>query len=392
VDQDSRRRALIIGGGPGGLAACLALSRVGIEAPIFERAPELREIGTGLGVQGNSLRALLKLGVGERLLEVGQQLEGQEFYSPAGRLLFNMPQGEVAREFGTPSISVLRADLQSALLSGVDERLVHLGAECVSVEQDDAGVTAHFADGREERGALLVGADGIHSVVRKAVAGDTEPRYSGFTMRRAVVVPESELLAPDTSRYVVGRGRVLAVFSCGGGRVYWACLRVAPEGGKDEPGTAKDTLRADFREFPELAHSLFDQTPESAIIRTDIYDRDPGRTWVKGRLVLLGDSVHLTAPFIGQGAGLAIEDAVVLAKELSLTQGLTDERMLAVALGHYERQRVDRAAELVLTARKRGSMYLSESRLRCALRNATLRLLPGRVWRKSIEKSTSYEV
>ena len=385
---------LIIGAGPAGLTAAIALTRIGIDVRVFERAPELGKAGAGLGVQSNALRALQKLGIGDRIEAAGTELRVQEFRNIHGELLFSFPQGEVADEYGTPTISLLRADVQLALIDAVAPGVLRLSSECVAIEQDAQGVTAMFADGHTERGALLIGADGGKSVARKHVYGaaDTEPRYSGFTSWRAVVKMSPETLPADTSRTFLGAGRQFVMFPVGADRIYWGLLKREPQGGANPESGLHELLTDYLRDFPEVTCKLVTATEEARIIRADICDRDPERTWVKGRVVLIGDAAHMTTPFIGQGAGISMEDAVVLAKELALTDGLRDQRMLAGALETFQRERMPRCAKIVLTSRRRGRMLSLSNPAVATVRNTALRAVPAALWRKALASSVKYDL
>ena len=394
------RRALIIGAGPGGLTAAIALRRVGIEAALFERAGELGRVGAGVGLQSNAMRALRRLGIGDRLVSAGTEMRDQQIMSELGRPLLSLPHGDVADGFGEPSVSLVRADVQLALVDVLDDGVLHLSRDCVAVDQDADGVTAHFADGSSERGALLIGADGGRSVVRGHVYGeaDSPPRYSGVTIWRSVAHLEGNIpvdvarMTEDTARMYLGRGQTFVAFPIGRQRIYWAVAKLAPEDGVDPSGGVHRMLTSFLAGYPDVTHRIVDATPESEIIRTAVYDRDPERTWVRGRVVLLGDAAHMTTPFIGQGAGISMEDAVVLAKELSLTDGLRDLRMLDVALRAYERERIPRAASVVLNSRTRGRiMFLKNPRL-IAVRNALLSTLPEFVRRRILLQSLNYQV
>ncbi len=391
---DGNRRALVVGAGPAGLTAAIALARIGIEVRLFERASELGKAGAGLGVQSNALRALQKLGVGERIVAAGTEMRAQEIRNIRGKLLFSFPQGEVADEYGTPTISLVRADVQLALVDAVEQGVLRLNSECVAVEQDSEGVTATFADGHTERGALLIGADGGRSVVRKYVYGeaDAPPSYSGLTSWRSIIELGPDALPPDTSRMFLGAGRQFAMFPVGANRIYWAMAKREPEGGADPTSGLRELLRGHLRGFPEVTRRLVEATDEADIIRTDICDRDPERTWVKGRVVLIGDAAHMTTPFVGQGAGISMEDAVVLAKELSLTDGLRDQRMLAGALESFQRARMPRCANIVMTSRRRGRLLSLSNPAAASVRNTALRAVPSAFWRRAVANSIKYDL
>jgi 2-polyprenyl-6-methoxyphenol hydroxylase-like FAD-dependent oxidoreductase len=391
---DTPRRVLIIGAGPGGLSAAIALARVGIESTVFERNSKLGTLGGGLGVQSNALRALMRIGIGERLLRAGSEIRTNEMCNGEGKLLFTLEHGEVADKFGTPTIMVLRSEVQFALADALEDGMLQLNSQCTGVEQDGEGVIAHFADGRTERGALLIGADGGRSIIRKYVYGDQEAplRYAGLATWRAVAEMDDEILPPGVAKYFNGIGAQFVMFPVGPNRIYWGVMHSEPEGGKDPPGRVHEMLSDYLRDFPKVTHEVIRATPEAGIARTDLYDRDPQTTWVKGRVALLGDAAHLTTPFIGQGAGISMEDSIVLAKELALTDGLRDQAMLDVALDSYQRARVPRCAKVVLSSRRRGSVYLLKNPVLAGLRDRALSHLPRAATRLMVERSIVYEV
>ena len=389
--QDERR-VIAVGAGPGGLALAVAASRVGVPVAVFEQTPELKEVGAGLGIGGPALQALERIGVGQQLIEVGARIKWHEVYTWGGRRLVTIDMGRIFDEYGTPTISVLRSDLQKALLEAIPDGVLHLGARCIAVEQDETGATARFEDGREERGRVLVGADGAHSVVRSAILGDDAPRYSGTTGWRAVVPAPSAEFRPDTVLNFLGRGRLMATFPCGRDLVYWAVALAAEPGEGDDPATVKDKLTSALEGAPKFLQTLIDGTPPEAILRTELEDRDPASSWIDGRVVLLGDAAHLTSPFVGQGAGIAMEDAVVLARELALTDGLEDERMIAAALDSYQDKRIERANATVMNARKRGQLLTMKNPVGCLMRNALLRYMPRGAVSKGLASSIDYRV
>jgi len=393
-DVAEHRRVLIIGAGPAGLTAAIALARAGIDVRLFERAPELGRVGGGLGVQSNALRALQKLGVGERIIAAGTEMRAQEICDIHGRPLFSFPQGEVADEYGTPTISLMRAEVQLALVDAVPEGVLKLNAECVAVEQEGDSVSATFADGHTEKGALLVGADGGRSVVRTHVYGaeDAPPRYSGFTSWRGVTDIGPGVLPPMTSRTFLGAGKQFVMFPVGEDRIYWGLMKREPEGSTEDPSELRELLLGHLRDFPEVSRRLVAATDPADILKSDVCDRDPEQTWRRGRVIVIGDAAHMTTPFVGQGAGISMEDAVVLAKELSLTQGMRDQRMLDGALDSFQRARMARCAQIVLSSRRRGRVFAWANPAVVAARNAALRAAPASFWRRETAKSINFDL
>jgi FAD-dependent urate hydroxylase len=165
-------RVIVVGGGIGGLSAAIALRRIGVEAGVFERADELREIRAGLALAANAIRALGKLGLADAVRGIGTPVRVAEIRSWRGEVLSRLPMSELAGGAGAESAAVHRADLQTLLLRELGGDVVRLGAEFVGFERDGAGLRAFFAGGREERGDVLVGADGLRSAVRERLLGD----------------------------------------------------------------------------------------------------------------------------------------------------------------------------------------------------------------------------
>lgn len=174
-------KIIIIGGGIGGLSIAIALRNAGHEALVFEQTGHLREIGAGLTIWTNAVRVLHKLGVGDAVLEIGAVIEHHQARTAGGKQLGEAPVAVLGRKLGAPSICVHRAELLHVLGSRLDPDMVRLEQRSAGFAQDSTGVTAAFVNGHREQGAAIVGADGLHSVIREQLLAKSGPRYARYT-------------------------------------------------------------------------------------------------------------------------------------------------------------------------------------------------------------------
>lgn len=363
------QRAIVIGGGIGGLTAAIALNRAGIPAAVYERAPELREVGAGITLWTNATKVLRKLGVGAAVEARATPLRQSELRTWRGKLLNEMDLSELESKFGAPTVGIHRADLQAALAEQLGREQIVLGAACVGFTQDASGVTARFADGREVRGDYLIGADGLNSAVRTQLLGPQKPRYAGYTAWRGVGVIDRPEVPVGKSLLVLGRGSQCGFLPIGGGRTYWFATANVQAGWTDGKGGAKAALLKRFADWYTPIPAVIDATPDEAILRNDIFDRNPVTRWTDGRVTLLGDAAHPTTPNLGQGACMAIESAFVLAECLK-AHGVN-------GLSAYERKRFARTAEITNRSWGLGKMFALEDPLMCWLRDRMFALFRG---------------
>jgi 2-polyprenyl-6-methoxyphenol hydroxylase-like FAD-dependent oxidoreductase len=382
-------QALIIGAGIGGLAAAVALRQAGYAVRVFERAQELKEVGAGITLWPNAVKALRKLGLETIVDEQSIPTAVGGIYTWQGKVVAQTTTSEVERLCGAPTVALHRAELQVALLHALEELapgepVVQFGAHLERFEQDNQGITAFFADGRQARGSLLVGADGIHSVVRQQIFGSEPPRYAGFTAWRAItpMPADVKLLAGECW----GRGQVFGIVPLSRERIYWFATHNVPEGEEDMPSGRKQELLRLFQGWYPAIPTLINATPEDAILHNDIYDRPPLATWSQGRVTLLGDAAHPMTPNLGQGACQALEDAVVLGA--SLRAGGSIQQALQI----YQATRLPRANLVATRSRQVGALVQRSGRLACWARNMLIRLLPASLRLKQLEPFITYEV
>lgn len=336
-------RALVIGGGVGGLATAVGLRAKGIEVAVFEQQDDVRKIlvGGGMHLWTNAMRALKELGLAEQMAERGVPVERSEFVTWRGGALAHWDDAEHAREFGTEEIGINRRDVQEVLVQAQGDVAIHTGARCVGFDQDESGVTARFEGGREERGAVLIGADGLLSTIRAQLRGPEPPRYAGYAQFQAIIEGASRFLPAGVELIVFGCGARAVFHHVAGDRLFWTAAIYGPEGSFPPGRPKKEALLREFGGWAGPIAVAVEATAEAEIVLFDIYDRPPAGDWGRGRVTLLGDAAHPLTTNLGQGANQAFEDAFVLADCFG---GATDA---AAALRRYEQRRIPRTSALV---------------------------------------------
>jgi 2-polyprenyl-6-methoxyphenol hydroxylase-like FAD-dependent oxidoreductase len=364
------------------LTLALALRKVGLNCEVYERAPELREIGAGIGVWTNALKVLDRLGVGARVREIGLPLSYGAICNPRGRTLSRLHTGEVAGEEGAGNYVIHRAELHAALAAGLPSEIIKTGHEATALEPDDTGVSVRFANGHSARGDLLVGADGLKSIVRAALWGPGALRYSGQTCFRGIAaLPPPDA---DTLREIQGAGRRFGIAPLRGNRVYWFACYNAPEGQMVPFAERQALLLQTYRGWPWQVEELIAATPAEKILQNDLHDRAPLPQWSQGRITLLGDAAHPTTPNFGQGACMAIEDALVLARELAHAADFSQ------AWHSYEAQRRARTARIVAQSWTFGRLAAWRHPLAVWLRETATRATPSFVMRRTFRQLVAY--
>ena len=382
--MNSSRRALIIGGGVGGLCTAIALRRIGIDAAVYERAGMLGDVGAGLVVAANAIRSLRRLGLAEQAVAAGSKVTRAQIRTDDGRTLTETDMGNFETLFGAPTVAIHRAALHKVLLGALPDGAVRPAAECTRVDQDAEGVTAHFADGRRERADFLIAADGVRSVVRRQLFPEVSLRYSGYTAWRGAVVSHDEVALGITSESW-GRGHRFGIVRMDAERIYWFATANTRQGITYRPAEQRERLLGIFSRWHHPIRTLLEATPADAILHNDIVDFAPMDRWSVGRVTLLGDAAHATTPNMGQGACMAIESADVLAQCLAATEDVVG------AFREYESRRRPRTAFITNQSWKIGRMAQVANPLACAARNLLVRSLSSGAKEKQLSKVLGVE-
>ncbi len=348
-------QATIIGGGIGGLACALALSRRGWQVEVLERAAQLTEVGAGLALWPNALHALDALGVGESV-RGRSALKGQAgIRDAAGRWLSRTDTIQLERRYG-PTAMIHRADLVAVLRAALPDEALRGGVTVRRVRLD--GTVVHSED--ESHAELIVGADGVRSVVRTSIWPDApSPRYVGYTTFRMVTPP----VPVGESCESWGSGERFGYAPLPDGRIYCYAAVNAPAGA---PLGGLAELRRRFGGWHDPIPTLLDAADPDAVLHNDVYELPPLKTYALGRVVLVGDAAHAMTPNLGQGACQALEDALVLARVLDSGEGLDA----------YDRDRRPRTQMIALRAHRIGAVAQWASPVAVGLRNTALRVLP----------------
>lgn len=339
----------ICGGGISGFSASITLRKMGHEVEVFEQTPQFNRVGADINLTPNAVFALDQLGIGEYVRETAARpthrisrdgLTGEE----TSRLQMS---DAAEKKYGAPQLTIHRADLLKALQDGLPSERIHLGRSCTGVELGSDEATIRFADGTSRSFDLVIGADGIHSAVRTALFGQDDPKFTGILSYRAVFPREKGEGLRDLDAFTKWWGEIsekqIVTFPLTGGKEIFVFATTKQDGWSEEgwtlPGDVAE-LREAYSNFHPEAQKLLAVCTE--VTRSALHVREPMPRWSKGQATIMGDAAHPMVPFMAQGACMAIEDAVVLARALD---GVRVDGIES-ALETYEAERRPRTAEI----------------------------------------------
>ncbi|WP_441367072.1 FAD-dependent urate hydroxylase HpxO [Acinetobacter lwoffii] len=340
----------IIGAGMGGLTTGIALKKFEHRVTIYEQAEQILPVGAAISLWSNGVKCLNYLGLTEQVAKLGGQMNDLAYIDGLnGEVMTQFSLAPLIEEVGQRPYPVSRAELQNMLMDEFGRQDIQLGKKMVSIEDKGQHVEIGFQDGSTVSAALLIGADGTHSMTRQYVLGkQVEHRYAGYVNWNGLVEISEDLAPAQQWTTFVGEGKRASLMPVAEHRFYFFFDVPLPAGLENQRSEYKILLKQYFSGWCSQVQRLIDSIDEQKTNRVEIHDIEPFNQFYKGRVVILGDAAHSTTPDIGQGGCQAMEDAIYLARALQInTLGLED------ALKRYQNKRNERANELLLRARKR---------------------------------------
>jgi len=375
------KKGIIIGAGIGGLTVAIALAQKGIQVKIYERANEIKEVGAGVWIAPNGMKIFEKLGIAQEITRAGNKLNNISVvdlaYNPIS--VINGLETELKHNFGT--IAIHRAQLQKILTSYIPSERIFLNKEFKYYEQSDHAVTVFFEDGTREEADFLICADGLKSKARNQIKSSHKLRYSGQTCWRFTTtfdLPEKD----QNNMYEVwanSKGLRVGYSKIDEKRVYVFITNANKMGSSTHIGSTKNHLLEICKPFSKIIKDMIHVTDENEIIKTDLFDFKPMKNWIDGRVALIGDAAHATTPNLGQGACQAIEDAWVIADELSTNNHIVS------SLKKFQDRRLEKATFITNTSWLFSQMTNTSGLLKSIVK-LVLRLTPASLNKKQLDK------
>ncbi|MFN7116786.1 MAG: FAD-dependent monooxygenase [Saprospiraceae bacterium] len=369
----------ILGGGIAGLTSAIALKKIGIEATVFEAAATIKPVGAGLVLAANAIKAYRRLGMAEKIIAKGQLLPTFKILRQNGKVLTSADARAIGQKYDLHNFAIHRAALHETLLTAISPEQVITSKKAVGFDHRSGGkIEVLFADGSTHLTDFLIVADGIHSAIRQQLLPDSKPRYAGYTCWRAVI--ENPGLALDAATETWGSKGRMGIVPLADNKIYFFACVNAPEQDPISRAYQVTDLQRIFQDFHDPIPTILQHTKDSDLIWNDIIDLKPIGQFAFNNIVLIGDAAHATTPNLGQGACQAIEDAVILAEEL------TKHMVPATAFAAFEKRRIPRTHYVVNTSWNLGRVAQWSNPWLAALRDTMFQLIPERTNEKQLKR------
>jgi 2-polyprenyl-6-methoxyphenol hydroxylase-like FAD-dependent oxidoreductase len=364
-----QRSALIVGAGIAGLATARALQRTGWKVHVVERSGTLQPMGTGLTIWANGARALERLGLLSAFQDASLPVSGSS-HDQFGNVLASFSSDDMRHRYGHPLRAIHRSELTALLNDSLYVNTVHLGLQAVKFRRDPHGGTVMLNNGGRMHADLVIGADGLRSLVRNDLVGDGAPRSSGITAMRAVC-PIGDLdpgWLPWGESW--GNGEVFGMVPLPGGQIYWYATMPNEALAQEDDVLWRTLALQRFDLWHPAIRAVIRATKSQDIMAHELFDRKPALAWSGNHATLVGDAAHPMLPFLGQGVGQALEDAVALADALAADWNIT------TALRSYEQARAPHTAKVVKGSRKMANMAREQKPWKQKLQRSLISMLP----------------
>lgn len=369
-------KVIIIGAGIGGLTTAIALQHNKIPFEIYEAATELKAVGAGIWLGGNAMNVYERLGLAEIVKDNSIFLESVFIKDIKGNLLQNIDNTDIKKRYGNATQAIHRGTLQQILMNAV-KQTIHLGKRCADIKNN----TVYFDDGTTDHADVIIGADGIRSVIREQHVAKAQYRYSGQTCWRAIINTTLPSAEQSRSGEVWSRkgGVRVSISQVGVNQAYFWMTKAMDAGSRFTPNEALSYIQQELMPFDQHIQDIAKKLNAETLIHGDLYDIHPLNQWYRDNVVLVGDAAHASTPNLGQGASQAIEDAYILAAYLSRESGPS------TAFAKYQARRLKRAQRVVDASWMLGRLTSVKSLPCSLLRNFLVRCTPDNITRKQFD-------
>ncbi len=380
------KKGIIIGAGIGGLTTAIALAKKGIDVKVYEQAAEIKEVGAGIWVAPNGLKVYDELGISKDIINAGKLLDRISVVDLKYKLISSIDGGKIEAKHKFKTVAIHRATLQRILASCIPSENIHVNRKFKSYQQTDNSIIAEFEDGTTVKADFLINADGIKSNGRLQIHSDLNLRYSGQTCWRFVTdfdLPQSE----EDNMYEIWantKGLRVGYSKINERQVYMFITNFEKAGGKDNLETVREEILKLCADFPNVVKNMIASTNPNDIIRTDLFDFKPIPKWIDKRVALIGDAAHATTPNLGQGACQAIEDAYVIAQQLSSNNDIETSFI------NFQQKRIKKATFITNTSWQ-VAQITNTSGLTKSIVKGILRMTPNSINERQLDKIYSLD-
>lgn len=368
----------IIGAGIGGLTTAIALEQKGFEVEIFESFTEMKRLGAGIVLANNAMKVFQRLGLAEIIYKNSNQISSLKLVDENLDVLTEINLTSFEKKLGVHYAAIHRGTLQKVLLKNLKSTKLHLGKRLKYIENYEKTIHLHFEDGTTREANILIGADGIHSVVRQRFFPKTVIRNAHQVCWRGI----TKIKLPEKFQHELneswGKGTRFGIVPLAGGEVYWFALANYKNDFRTE-FHASD-LGKMFSDYHPIVANIIHSTPSDKIIVNEINDLKPIKKWHSKNVCLIGDAAHATTPNMGQGACQSIEDA------LAISLCLEKEKNIEKAFSNFEKLRIKKANGVINQSWQVGKMAQIENNLGRKIRNFIMRLTPDYLGKKQSAK------